>query len=52
MPRAPEHAYLMLGEPDAADSLRQALTEQLHWECSVPEHLELALLRERETAEP
>jgi metallo-beta-lactamase family protein len=51
MPQAPEHAYLMLGEPDAADSLRQALTEQRHWDCSVPEYLELANIREPEPAE-
>lgn len=51
MPRSPEHAYLMLGEPDAADSLRQALTEQRHWDCSVPEYLELANIREPEPAE-
>ena len=34
-----------------ADSLRQALTEQRHWDCSVPEYLELANIREPEPAE-
>ncbi|MGL6111171.1 MAG: MBL fold metallo-hydrolase RNA specificity domain-containing protein [Rubrivivax sp.] len=42
LPRAPRHVYLMHGEPEAADSLRQALAERQPWPCSVPEYLELA----------
>ena len=42
LPRAPRHVYLMHGEPEAADSLRQALAERRPWPCSVPEYLELA----------
>lgn len=43
-PRAPQQLYLMQGEPEAADSLRQAVAERRAWACSVPEHLELAHL--------
>jgi metallo-beta-lactamase family protein len=42
LPRAPQHIYLMHGEPEAADSLRQAIAERLPCPCSVPEYLELA----------
>jgi metallo-beta-lactamase family protein len=42
LPCAPRHVYLMHGEPEAADSLRQALAERRPWPCSVPEYLELA----------
>jgi metallo-beta-lactamase family protein len=42
LPRAPRHVYLMHGEPEAADGLRQALAERRPWPCSVPEYLELA----------
>jgi metallo-beta-lactamase family protein len=42
LPNAPQHLYLMHGEPEAADSLRQALAERRPWDCSVPECLELA----------
>jgi metallo-beta-lactamase family protein len=44
LPRAPKHIYLLHGEPEAADSLRQALAERQPWPCSVPEYLELANL--------
>ncbi len=44
LPRAPRHVYLMHGEPEAADSLRQAITERQGWPCSVPEYLELLYL--------
>ena len=41
LPRAPQHVYLMHGEPEAADSLRQALGERCDWPCSVPEIMDL-----------
>jgi metallo-beta-lactamase family protein len=44
LPRAPKHIYLLHGEPEAADSLRQAIAERQPWPCSVPEYLELANL--------
>jgi metallo-beta-lactamase family protein len=51
LPRAPKHVYLMQGEPEAADSLRQAIVERQPWDCSVPEYLELANIREDEALE-
>ncbi len=51
LPRAPKHVYLMRGEPEAADSLRQAIAERQPWPCSVPEYLELANIREDEATE-
>ncbi len=41
LPRVPQHIYLMHGEPEAADSLRQALGERCDWPCSVPEIMDL-----------
>jgi len=46
LPAAPQHLYLMQGEPEAADSLRQAVAERRAWACSVPDHLETAQIRE------
>lgn len=51
LPRPPKHVYLMHGEPEAADSLRQAIAERRPWPCSVPEYLELANIREDEALE-
>lgn len=51
-PRAPQQVYLMQGEPEAADSLRQAIAERRPWPCSVPEYLELAHLGEAEGVQP
>jgi metallo-beta-lactamase family protein len=51
LPRAPKQLYLMHGEPEAADSLRQAIAERRPWPCSVPEYLELANIREKEALE-
>jgi metallo-beta-lactamase family protein len=48
LPRAPKHVYLMHGEPEAADSLRQAIVERQPWPCTVPEYLELVNIREEE----
>ena len=50
-PRAPQQVYLMQGEPEAADSLRQAIAERRPWPCSVPEYQELAHWGEAETAQ-
>lgn len=44
LPRAPRHVYVTHGEPEAADSLRQAIEERHHWPCSVPEYMEIANL--------
>lgn len=49
MPTPPRHVYVTHGEPEAADSLRQAIEEQLKWPCSVPEYrqsVDLAALEE------
>ena len=51
LPAAPQHLYLMHGEPEAADSLRQAVAERRDWPCSVPDHLEMVHLREAVPAE-
>ena len=40
LPRPPRHVYAVHGDPEAADALRQAIEERLHWQASVPEHLE------------
>jgi metallo-beta-lactamase family protein len=40
LPAAPRHVYVTHGEPEAADSLRQAITEKHGWPCSVPEYRE------------
>ncbi|MBK8766717.1 MAG: MBL fold metallo-hydrolase [Burkholderiaceae bacterium] len=37
---APERVYLVHGEPNAADVLRQRIEEQLGWPVEVPEHLQ------------
>jgi len=38
LPAAPRHVYVTHGDPAAADSLRQAIEEQLKWSSSVPEY--------------
>jgi len=38
LPIPPRHVYVTHGEPESADSLRQAVEEQLRWPCSVPEY--------------
>jgi len=40
LPRAPKHVYVTHGEPEAADSLRQAISEHHGWACSVPDYRE------------
>ena len=37
--RAPRQVYLVHGEPDATDTLRQRIEERLGWPVAVPEHL-------------
>ena len=44
LPLPPRHVYVTHGEPEAADSLRQAIAERHRWACSVPEYLETAAL--------
>lgn len=36
----PKQTFITHGEPDAADVLRKAIEETLHWPCRVPEYLE------------
>jgi len=43
---APKHVYVTHGEPEAADSLRQAIAEHCGWSCSVPEYQESVELDE------
>jgi metallo-beta-lactamase family protein len=40
LPAPPRHVYVTHGDPAAADSLRQAIEEQLKWPGSVPEYQE------------
>jgi len=40
LPTPPRHVYVTHGEPESADSLRQAVEEQLKWPASVPEYLQ------------
>ena len=44
LPCNPHHVYVTHGEPEAADSLRQAIEERHRWPCSVPEYLQIANL--------
>ncbi len=36
--RPPRRAFVIHGEPDAADTLRHTLEENLNWPCTVPDH--------------
>jgi metallo-beta-lactamase family protein len=38
MKRAPRQAFIVHGEPQSADTLRQQLQERLGWNCAVAEH--------------
>lgn len=40
LPGRPRRVFMTHGEPVAADSLRQAVEEQLRWACTVPEHMQ------------
>jgi metallo-beta-lactamase family protein len=44
LPQPPRHVYVTHGEPEAADSLRQAIAEHHRWPCSVPEYLDSTLV--------
>ncbi|MTV36348.1 MBL fold metallo-hydrolase RNA specificity domain-containing protein [Duganella radicis] len=39
--RPPRRTFVTHGEPAAADALRHRIQEELHWDCRVPEYLEL-----------
>lgn len=36
----PKHTFVIHGEPDAADTLRRRISNELHWPVSVPEYLQ------------
>ena len=38
LPAPPRHVYVTHGDPEAADALRQAITVERGWPCSVPEY--------------
>lgn len=38
LPRAPRQTYVVHGEPDAADTLRLRIKDQLGWRVQVPQH--------------
>ena len=38
MPAAPRQTYVVHGEPDAADTLRHRIQEELRWRVRVPQH--------------
>ncbi len=38
--RPPRRAFVTHGEPDAADALRKRISDELHWDVHVPDHLE------------
>ncbi|MFL6696922.1 MAG: MBL fold metallo-hydrolase RNA specificity domain-containing protein [Vitreoscilla sp.] len=40
LPQPPRHVYVTHGDPEAADSLRQAISERHGWPCSVPDYQE------------
>jgi metallo-beta-lactamase family protein len=38
MPAAPRQTFVVHGEPDAADTLRHRIQDELHWRVRVPQH--------------
>ena len=38
LPAAPRQTYVVHGEPDAADTLRHRIQDELHWRVRVPQH--------------
>lgn len=38
MPQAPDQVYVVHGEPEASDQLRQRIKNELGWRAMVPEH--------------
>lgn len=51
MATPPRHVYVTHGEPEAADSLRQAVSERLGWRCEVPEYRDCVDFCAQEEAE-
>jgi metallo-beta-lactamase family protein len=41
MRRAPDEAFVVHGEPDAADTLRLCIKDELGWNVRVPQHGEV-----------
>ena len=52
LPAAPRRVHVTHGEPEAADSLRQAIVEKHGWACSVPEYRESIDISERRRPTP
>ena len=44
LPAAPRQVFVTHGEPEAADSLRQAIAERYRCPCSVPDYRESVVL--------
>lgn len=42
--RPPKATYVVHGEPEASDMLRQRIQDELGWDCRVPEHAERVVL--------
>ncbi|MGV3494016.1 MAG: MBL fold metallo-hydrolase RNA specificity domain-containing protein, partial [Ramlibacter sp.] len=43
-PKKPRQTFVVHGEPDAADALRQRIERNLRWDVTVPEYLETVKL--------
>lgn len=41
----PKRTFIVHGEPDAADTLRKRIEEELRWQCEVPDYLQRVELR-------
>jgi metallo-beta-lactamase family protein len=44
-PRQPRTTFITHGEPDAADSMRRRISEELGWSCVVPEYRDTVVLQ-------
>jgi metallo-beta-lactamase family protein len=44
-PNPPRCVFVTHGEPDAADALRRAIRQRLHWDARVPEYRDTVDLR-------
>ena len=42
--RPPQRTFLVHGEPHAAQSLKEKITQQLHWSVTLPSYLEKVAL--------
>jgi metallo-beta-lactamase family protein len=47
--RAPQTTFITHGEPAAADAMRRRIEETLHWNCVVPQYLNVVELSERKS---